>query len=104
MVIFLSVATVVLILLRLCDADGLLSSRWVHHIGLSVNGLAQNTEDNRIKLLLTIGLSLQKRVCSAEGLFMSLVSSSGYFSFGCDHILNLVKLVRCSLVIIRFHL
>ena len=104
LVIFLSVATAVLILVRLCDSGLLWSSRWVHHIGLSVHRLApQNPKDNWIEPLLIVGLFLQKRVCSVEVLFMPLVATSGYVSFGCNHIFNLVKVVWCSLVIIRFH-
>ena len=43
----ISVVTAVLTLLSLRDAAGLWSRRWVHHLSISVQGLApQNTEYN----------------------------------------------------------
>ena len=67
---------VIFTLLRACVPGRLWSRLWVHHISLSMQGLpTKNAEDNWIRPLLTVGLSIPKRVCAP----LMFIYTRGYF-------------------------
>ena len=89
---FILVVTAVLTLLRLRDATELWSRRWVHHVSISVQGLApQNTEDNWIQPLLTVDLSLHKLVCALLIFYLYSWLRLLVICFGCAHSFDLVN-------------